>query len=410
METQNKINITLPAPYPAQIKIIKSCLNNEDKFIVLNASRQSGKTLTACIVAIYWALIKGGEHIMIVSPTDSQVKKIYKQIIQMLEPVIQHVVKSNKIQAGDSEIVFTNKSVILFRSAASENSLRGYSNTHIILDETAFIKEETWNTILGPTLIVRGKKVFLCSTPKGKNFFYKLFRRGMDGEPGYKSFKITYDENPYANLEFIEGQREILPVEIFSQEYLSEFIDSAAIFKHINEQATLLPQTPRGQKVVCGVDLAFSKDFTVAVILDENAHMLDMLRFNKVEAPELVSKLKEFINKWRCHRVVVESNNIGLPIIHLLKEAGVYNIEPFTTTSASKNEISNDLMVSFSKKEIRVLNDELVKGEFEAFTYVISKTGNITYGAAYSHDDIVMATALGYNALKKDKGSAFFMY
>ena len=406
----NKINITLPAPYEAQKKIIKACLNDEDKFVVLNASRQSGKTLTACIVAIYWALKKGGEHIMIVSPTDSQVKKIYKQIIQMLEPVIKHVVKSYKIQAGDSEIVFNNKSVILFRSAASENSLRGYSNTHLILDECAFIKEETYNTILGPTLIVRGKKVFFCSTPKGGNYFKKLFYKGLDGDEGYKSFKITYDENPYANLEFIEGQRETLPADIFDQEYLGMFVDSTGVFKNIDEISVALNSQPRGQKCVIGIDIAFVNDFTVAVCMDQSGMMLDYLRFNKSSTTEMIKLLTDFYKKWNPTRTVIESNNQGLPIISLLKEAGMYGIEPFNTSSSSKSDIINDLMVACAKTEIVLLNDEKVKEEMKAFTYSIGKTGNITFAASYGTDDIVMSLAFAYKGLKDMKGSALIMY
>jgi hypothetical protein len=407
---ENNINITLPSPYEAQKKIIRACLNKEDKFIVLNASRQSGKTLSACIVAIYWALQQGGQHIMIVSPTDSQVKKIYKQIIQMLEPVIKHVVKSYKIQAGDSEIVFNNKSAILFRSAASENSLRGYSNTHLILDECAFIKEETWNTILGPTLIVKGKKVFFCSTPKGSNYFQKLFYKGLDGEPGYKSFKITYDENPYANLEFIEGQRETLPIDIFEQEYLGMFVDSTGVFKNIDQISTGLKQTPKGQKCVIGIDIAFVNDYSVAVCLDSSGVMLDYLRFNKSTTSEMVKLLSDFVKKWGAHKTVIESNNQGLPIISLLKEAGVYGIEPFNTSSSSKSDIINALMVACAKKEIVLLNDEKVKEEMKAFTYSIGKTGNITFAASYGTDDIVMSLAFAYKGVQSMKAGTFMIY
>lgn len=408
--TPSKISITLPSPYEAQKPIIKACLNEEDKFIIFNASRQSGKTLSACIVAIYWALQSKGQHIMIVSPTDSQARKIYKQMIQMLEPIIKFAVKNYKAQSGDSEIAFNNNSVILFRSAASENSLRGYSNSHLILDECAFIKEEVWNTILAPTLTVRGKKVFFCSTPKGKNFFYKLFRRGMDGETGYRSFKLTYESNPYANIDFIKEQQEILPYEIFAQEYLGEFVDQSSIFKNINEVAVNLQQTPKGQRCVIGIDIAFARDFTVAICLDENAKMLDYIRFNKEETPELVSKLSTFIKKWNPAKVIVEENNQGRPVIDLLKQSGVYKMEGFSTTSQSKNEIINDLMVSFAKKEIRILNDDIIKGEFEAFTYTISNTGKISFASAYGHDDVVMATAFAYKALKDIKASTIMFY
>ena len=170
------MNIVLPKPYKAQLDVFKACFDKETTYITLNGSRQVGKTVICTIAALKWALEQNDQCVMVVSPTDSQVKKLYKQIIQMTSPIIS-LIKSYKIQSGDSEIIFRNGSTILFRSALSDNTLRGYSNTHLVLDETAFIKEETWNTILAPTLTVRGKKVLFASTPKGNNFFARLYDR-----------------------------------------------------------------------------------------------------------------------------------------------------------------------------------------------------------------------------------------
>jgi len=148
--TANQITINFPAPYEAQKPVIKACLNLETSTIVLNGSRQVGKTFLLSMIAVYWALQNRDQHIMVVSPTDSQVKKIYQQIVQMMEPA-KSLIKNSKAQTGDAQVLFTNNSKIIFRSAASENSLRGYSNTHVLLDEAAFIKEDTWNTIIAPT-------------------------------------------------------------------------------------------------------------------------------------------------------------------------------------------------------------------------------------------------------------------
>lgn len=406
-----ELNILFPEPYPAQRPVVKSCLNNEDYFIVLNASRQSGKTFLATIVACYWALSQHNQHIMLVSPTDSQVRKIYKQIMKMLAPALNATVKSYKIQAGDSEIQFINGSVLLFRSAASENSLRGYSNTHMILDECAFIKQDTWQEILAPTLAVRGKKVLFCSTPKGKSFFYELFQRGLNKENKYKSYKITYHQNPYANQEFIEEQKRILPDLVFKQEYLGEFVDSTSVFKNVDELAVLSKAQPANQKCVIGIDVAFSIDYTVAIVLDSAGNMLDYFRKNKVETPEMVSSLKEFINKWKPHKVIVETNNQGKVMIDLLKSAGISRVEGFTTTSVSKNEIINELMAAFAKKEIKILNDDIIKGELEAFTYTINDGGKVTFAARNGfHDDCVLSLAFAYKGIKDLSTSNVYFY
>lgn len=388
---------------------MKKCLDKDTFFITLNASRQSGKTFLASIIAVYWSLQKPNQHVMLCSPTDSQVRKIYKQIIKMLSPAIKALVKTYKIQAGDSEIVFNNGSVLLFRSAASENSLRGYSNTHLILDESAFIKVDTWNEILAPTLAVRGTKVLFCSTPAGKNFFYESYQRGLNNEKKYASFKIIYTENPYANIEFIEEQKRILPEVIFKQEYLGEFVDSTSVFKNVDELSNQTKQQPRGQKCSIGIDVAFSVDYTVAIVLDDKVNMLDYLRINKLETPELIKQLSDFIKKWNPAKTIIEVNNQGKIVMDLLKQSGIHRIEGFTTTALSKNEIINDLMAAFAKKEIRIINDDIVKGEIEAFTYAISDTGKVTFSARNGfHDDIVMSLAFAYKGLTDMKVSKLF--
>lgn len=396
------MKITLPTPYPAQVPILKAAIDPTIKYCVINGGRQVGKTVMLIITALYWALSENNQHIMIVSPTDGMVKKIYNQMVGIIGKHYKSIVSSSKSSAGDSQIVFKQtNSLILFRSSAAEDSLRGYSNTHLLLDEAAFQKEETWNTILAPTLAVRGKKALFCSTPKGNNFFCKIYSKGVNQEEGYKSFKITYKDNPYANLQFIQDQKDSLPTEIFEQEYLGEFIDSSSIFKNVDEQAFLVKSLNTNQECVIGIDIAFQKDYTVAVCLNQHGHMLDYIRFNKVETPEVVENLKQFINKWKPKKTLIENNNQGLPIYHMLKQSGIMNLQEFNTNPGTKTDIINQLMAAFGKKEIAILNDETVKNEFKAFTYSISNTGKISFSAAYGHDDIVMATAIAWEAKKK---------
>lgn len=403
------MQINLPAPYRAQLPVLAACFDNSTEFITLNGSRQVGKTVISTFAAVKWALDKEEQHIMVVSPTDSQVKKLYKQIVLMLEP-IYFLIKSYKIQSGDSEIVFKNGSVILFRSALSENTLRGYSNTHLVLDECAFMKEETWNTILAPTLIVKGKKCLFCSTPKGNNFFARLYSKGLDGvDKTYRSFKLTYDENPYANLKFIREQQEILPDEIFRQEYLGEFIDAAGVFRNINDVAVLKVALPnRMESYYIGVDIAFKKDYTVAICFNSKMEQVDMVRFNNTDIGYLVNTLKAFFLKWSPKRINIESNNQGLPVIQQLRREGINSITEFATTSTSKPLIINQLIAAVGKKEVKLLNDNNLKSEFNAFTATIGKTGHVRYEGSYGNDDIVMATAIAFECAVKQRYTKSF--
>lgn len=392
-----KVIVNLPEFYDAQKKVLKECLYGNSKYITLNGSRQIGKTFILTNLSLAWAMNEGNQLIMVISPTDTQAKKIYQQTLESFGDAHNDFIKSTRGSGGNTDIILQNGSKILYRSAQSENTLRGYSLNYILIDEAAFIKEDVWRTILAPSLSVKGKKVFFCSTPKGSNFFKQLYYKGIDGDEGYSSFKITYHQNPYANLDFIREQKELLPAAIFDQEYLGTFTDSTGVFKNIDEIAKYPVSEPRGQRCTIGIDIAFVNDYTVAVCIGSDGVMLDYIRFNKTETPELVDILSKFIKKWKPSRTVIETNNQGLPVYDLLRRTGVSNLQEFNTNSSSKKEIINALMAACSNKELGLLDDQQVKEEMKAFTYQLSPSGNVTFAASHGHDDIVMATAFAWH-------------
>ncbi len=405
-QMNQKQNLNFFAPYEKQKPIVRACKDNNIKYVIYNASRQSGKTLLLSNMAVYYALDKVDECITIISPTDSMVKKIYKQIINSI--IHLPFVKSYKQQSGDSEIVFTNRSMILFRSAASRESLRGYSNTVLLVDEAAYIEEETWNMVLAPTLAVRGKKVLFCSTPRGTNFFYKMYMKGLKGGL-YRSFKTTYKDNPYANIEFIESQKQIIPFDVFSQEYEGEFVDGGGLFKTIDQYATILQlESPvKGDFYYSGIDIGFKKDATVHIIFNNHGEMVHMDRMVAVTNDEQIRRIKEKLVLFDVQKCLVEANNQGLPVIQQLIAQGMWKVDAFNTTATSKPQIINQFVYAFNDGQLRFLNDDLVKEEFKAFGYKLSTNGHIKFGANYGHDDIVMATTIAYNCYKSNQFAGY---
>jgi len=197
------------------------------------------------------------------------------------------------------------------------------------------------------------------------------------------------------------GQKQTLPDAIFAQEYLGEFIDATGIFKYVDEVATLsrLSAPAYGSNYSVGVDIAFKNDYTVAVCMDDKGQMVDYIRFNQVDTQVMQDKLKEFFKKWNPRKIIIEENNQGIPVIDGLRRQGVTNIEGFNTNSKSKGELVNKIMSAFNNREISLLNEDMIKEEFKAFTYSVTPSGNVTFAAAYGHDDIVMATSFAFHGI-----------
>jgi len=397
--------IRLYKPYNKQIPIHKACNDTTTFFITVDAGRQSGKTALSEQQAIYWALNKPDMLVYWVSPTQSQVGKVYKQTLEMI--IQTPVIKSYKGGMGDTEIIFTNGSQIKFRSAAQEDSLRGETIDYLIVDEGAFVKEAVFNEILLPMLNVRGKKCLVISTPKGKNWFFNQYQRGLTGEQDYKSFKFTSMDNPYASKIVIDIARENLPSTLFAQEYLGEFIDSSAIFENIQELACLdrLNRPLPNQSYWMGIDIALKDDYTVITLIDKDNNVVCYERFNQVTAPQLKQRVIDAVKLWNPKKIMIEENNQGLPIIDDLRHIHkISNIVGFKTTSTSKQEIINNLINAFSSKKLRVPKDDIYKSELETFTMTISPTGQPRFAAANGfHDDIPMSLAITWECVNKYK-------
>lgn len=385
--------IELLQPHEKQAEIVDACLDEKIFFIVAIIGRQFGKTTIAENLAIYWSLNQPDQVVYWVSPTDSQAQKVYKEIVNAI--IESGCIKSKKMPRGDTEIVFTNGSKILFRSAASEDSLRGQSVDYMIMDEAAFIKKDTVETILLPMLNVRGKKCLFISTPKGKNFLYEYFLNGQKLDR-WKSLRYSTYDSPFANEDLINMFRETLAPKLFQQEVEAEFVDSSSIFNNIADVMCLEPidKPQEDERYFAGIDIGFINDASVLSIINKDGHLVKYYRWQNIEAPELMNEIVEINKKWNFVKVVIENNNQGLTIYQDLKRR-MKNIDEFTTTSKTKPEIINRLIHLFNTQEIKLVVDEYLRIELEAFIFKQNTNGNIKFMAESGfHDDCVMSLAI----------------
>ena len=401
----DEIIIELYTPYKKQ-REIHDALNDKNIFgVTVVCGRQVGKTLLGINQSLMWALAKKNQTIMFVLPADSQASKVYKQTIEAV--IDTKLIKSHKGQSGSSEIVFKNGSKILFRSALQEDTLRGYSNDYLIIDEAAFIIDTTIKSILLPTLSVKGKKVLILSTPKGKNWLYHYFNKPLDDNK-WISFKFTSFDSPYINKDFLISQQQSLPDEIFNQEYMGEFVDKAGIFKNLDNILILNNPHPKG-KVYCGVDLGMVNDYTVATIIDDESNVVDVLRFTQVTSTQLKQRLIEFFDKWQPRNIVVEQNGLGIPIVSDLLESSWSDfITPFVTTPKSKADIITNLVGLFNNNKIKLPNDNNLRLELENFIFINTPSGGIKYqGARGISDDMVMSLAFAVESMNRGNKKVF---
>lgn len=207
----------------------KRVLRTDSKRVILNCSRQAGKSTVVSILALHQALFFPGSFVIVISASLRQANELYKKIHDFLwryrEKVPMELSKETAV-----EMRFPNGSRIL-SLPSSEATIRGFSAPDLIIeDEAAKVDDEIYYA-LRPMLATSNGRLFLVSTPFGcRGHFYKEW-----GNPDFEKFKITAYDVPRISKEFLESEKRSLGDFWFSQEYLCEFTETAAtVFRFDN--------------------------------------------------------------------------------------------------------------------------------------------------------------------------------
>jgi phage terminase large subunit-like protein len=380
-------------PHPGQLEVHSS----DARFKVLSAGRRWGKTrlgVNECLDAAS----KGGRAWW-VSPSYKTSEVGWRPLRQ-----IARKIPNAEVRLVDRMVTLPGGGFVAVRSADNPDSLRGEGLDFVVMDECAFMRKEAWTEAIRPALSDRLGKALFISTPKGRNWLWEIYQRGVSGEEGWQSWTFPTSSNPHISASEVEAARRDLPEIIFRQEYLAEFIDDqGGVFRRVQEAAVLEPREyEEGKQYIAGVDVASSIDFTVVSVLDvESKEMVYLDRFNRVDYPVLIDRLESVYHRYNLTSMVVESNSIGRPVIDELVTRGL-NIVPFTTTSATKQAIIQNLQSAFENGLIRVLNDPVLVGELLSFESKRNASGSFSYSAPNGmHDDCVMSLAIAWSGMQE---------
>ena len=390
-------------PHPAQRDMIDGILTSKAKYHVACVGRQFGKSMMAMNLVLYWAINNSPSRILWISPVYSQTDKVQKELMQAIGG--SGIVES--CNYSTSEITLKNGSKILFRSAERYDNIRGLTMDYGVLDEAAFMKDEAWREAIRPVFMVSGKRVLFISTPKGKNFFYNLFQLGISADnEQYAAYTGSSYDTPYIDRSEIEDARKTLPDQVFQQEYLAKFIDAGGeVFNNLDKNTFPQYTQPVG-KVYCGIDLGKQEDYTVATFVDSTGKIVDIYRANAQEWTLMTQEIIKRAKQWNA-TLMVEVNSIGDVIYEQIKKQWS-DSHPFVTTSKSKQEIIEGLILDMNESIVRIPSRDLFPqlwDELTVFTYEYNpKTRSLKYGHPNGmHDDTVMSLAIANFNRKSNK-------
>ena len=310
-----------------------------------------------------------------------------------------------EVRKVDRQVLIPGAGEVSVRSADKPDSLRGEGLDFVVMDECAFITEEAWIEALRPALSDRQGEAMFISTPKGRNWFWRLYMRGQDdNESEWRSWSFPTSANPYIAAAEIAAAREQLPEATFRQEYLAEFIDDAGlVFRNITECVGDLPEHPSSnQRYVMGVDWGQVNDFTVLIVMESpSCRVCDIDRFNQIGWDVQRARLVELAEEWGVSTILAEHNSIGGPNIEQLQSEGL-PVKGFQTTSQSKQDVMVALQLAFERGDITIPDDDVLINELRAFEAERLPSGRWRYSAPDGvHDDTVIALSLALEAANR---------
>lgn len=295
--------------------------------------------------------------------------------------------------------------VIDMWSLDSLNAPRGRKYARVIIDEAAMVPqlEEAWNAVIRPTLAdYRGDAWFL-STPKGRNFFWLLWERGIDPQqPEWAAWHQSSYSNPYIDPQELEGLRNEIPSRTFEQEIMAAFLeDGGGVFRLTPNTFTAQSQDgpEEGHRYCAGVDWGKHNDFTVITVLDMTARQqVYQERFNQIDYTLQMGRLENVHRAFGLTTIIAEQNAMGDPLIEQAQRLGM-PVEPFVTTNATKKAAVEALALALERDDLRLLDDPVTKAELQAYDVERLPSGLLRYGAPVGmHDDCVISLALAWQA------------
>lgn len=383
-----ELKVTLPVLHPTQ----RAVADDPARFRVLSCGRRWGKTRLGSALCIATAL--DGGRAWWVAPSYPVATVGWRLIRRMAGQI-----PGAEIRQGDRLITMPKGGEIQVRSADNPDSLRGEGLDFVVMDECAFIHEDAWREALRPALADRRGRAMFISTPKGHNWFWRLWQRCLDDtDPEWRGWQLPTLTNPYIDPAEIDAARRGLPERIFLQEFEAQFLeDAGGAFRNVAAAATATPQDSGilGHTYAIGVDWARETDFTCLAVHDVTlGEIVALDRFNQIDYQIQLGRLTALCDRFNPAAVIAESNSIGQPLIEQLQRSGL-PVVPFATTNASKQIAVDALSLAFETGTLRIIPDPVLIGELQAYQGERLPSGVMRYGApAGMHDDTVMAVML----------------
>src|SRR5215204_2788217 len=191
-------------------------LRSSSDRVLLNCSRQSGKSTMSAVIALHRALYYPGSLVLCLAPTLRQSQELFGKVATFYRDLGRPVPAQGERKLS---LELENDSRII-TLPGSEKTIRGFSGAALLLVDEASRVDDGLYYAIRPMLAVSGGLLMMLSTPYGKR---GVFYEEWSGGHGWERYEVPASQCPRISEEFLEEERASLPPFIFRQEYECSF-------------------------------------------------------------------------------------------------------------------------------------------------------------------------------------------
>ena len=175
----------------------------ENRFNILLAARQSGKSVTTAIFGLWKILFASDRNGLILSKSGAAGRDLLKKIKDMYLYLPYHL-KCGTLKWNQSEISFDNNSSLKTEAFSSTAGVGSTLNL-VILDEFAWCPANEvqlfYENVIPTVTTMPDSNVCICSTQNGFNKFYEIYQGAVTGKSMYHAQKIDWWQVPNWNTQ-----------------------------------------------------------------------------------------------------------------------------------------------------------------------------------------------------------------
>src|SRR5215204_3069563 len=194
----------------------RALLRSTSDRVLLNCSRQSGKSTMTAVIALHRALYHPGSLILCLAPALRQSQELFGKVLgfyrDLGRPVLPQAERRLSLELENGSRIVT--------LPGTEKTIRGFSGAALlIVDEASRVADELYFAVR-PMLAVSGGALMMLSTPYGKRgVFFEEWSQGH----GWERYEVPAYSCPRIPASFLEEECRALPARVYRQEYECSF-------------------------------------------------------------------------------------------------------------------------------------------------------------------------------------------